>query len=170
MAAQKRASDLVGITMRDVITKADLSDEAVDDWLGDLGLLLNVVSCDNCGVGLHLNRSQKLFICNKRACRTRPTRITKRTKGGKVYQCFRAHMLFLVTIFVINMPYFHLVVNFNVKTGRKGVINSQSFWRVTAYSILLVASKKWGTTNGIVPFQSIEILVSLKKLHMWFNC
>ena len=64
-------------------------------------------------------------------------------------------MLFLVTIFVINMPYFHLVVNFNVKTGRKGVINSQSFWRVTAYSILFVASKKWGTTNGIVPVNDI---------------
>ena len=38
---------MVGIIMRDVIRKADLFDEAFDDWLGDLGLLPNVVSCDN---------------------------------------------------------------------------------------------------------------------------
>ena len=31
MAAQKRTSDLVGITMPDVIRIADLSDEAFDD-------------------------------------------------------------------------------------------------------------------------------------------
>ena len=117
MAAQKRASNLIGITMRDVIRKADPSDEAFDDWLRDLSLLPKVVSCNNCGADMHLNRSQKRFICNKRACRTGPTRSTKRTKGGKVYQCFRAHMLFLVTIFVINMLYFHLVINLNVKTG-----------------------------------------------------
>ena len=151
MAAQKRVSDLVGITLRDVISKTDLSDEAFDDWLRDLGMLPKIVSCDNCGTDLHLNRSRKLFICSKRVCRTGATKNTKRTKGGKVYQRFCAHMLFLITIFVINMLYFHLVNNFNVKTGRKGVINSQRFWCMIAYSILLVASKKWGTTNGIVP-------------------
>ena len=99
MAAQKRASDLVGITMRDVIRKADLSDEDFDDWFRDLGMLPKIVSCDSCGVDLHFNRSRKLFICNKRACRTGPTKSTKRTKGGKVYQCFRVYMLFSAVLF-----------------------------------------------------------------------
>ena len=99
IAAQKRASDLVGITMRDVIRKADPSDEAFDDWLRDLSLLPKVVSCDNCEVDLHLNRPRKLFICNKRACRTGPTKSTKRTKGGKVYQCFHVYMLFSAVVF-----------------------------------------------------------------------
>ena len=62
MAAQKRASDSVGITMRDVIRKADLSDEAFDNWLRDFGLLPNVVSCNNCGADLHLNRFQTIHL------------------------------------------------------------------------------------------------------------
>ena len=57
MAAQKRANDLVSITMRDIIRKVDLFDEAFDDWIQDLGLLLKVVFFDNCGADLHLNRT-----------------------------------------------------------------------------------------------------------------
>jgi len=63
-----------------------MNDEEFDDWLISAGLLHSFQTCDTCGEHMTLQGRNRVWVCNRRACRQGNTKPTKGILAGTFFE------------------------------------------------------------------------------------